>query len=82
MPGSTQNKKANKLLNLYMETLILRPKTKEQLSALKAIAKALKVDFETEKSPYDPAFVKKILDGSADVKNGKGVKIAIEDLWK
>ncbi len=65
-----------------METLILRPRTKEQLVALKTIAKALKVDFETEKSPYDPAFVKKILDGREAVKNGKGVKIAIKDLWK
>lgn len=65
-----------------METLILHPKNKEQLSVLKAMAKALKVDFETEKSPYDPEFVKKILDGREAVKNGKGVKIAIEDLWK
>ena len=65
-----------------METMIMHPKNKEQLSALKAIAKALKIDFETEKSPYDPAFVKKILQGREDVKNGKGVKIAIEDLWK
>lgn len=63
-------------------TLILRPKTEEQLVALKTIAKALKVDFETEKSLYDPEFVKKILQGREDVKNGKGVKIALEDLWK
>lgn len=28
-----------------METLILRPKTKEELVALKTIAKVLKVDF-------------------------------------
>lgn len=35
-----------------------------------------------EKSPYDPEFVKKILQGKEDIKNGKGVKIAIEDLWK
>jgi hypothetical protein len=65
-----------------METMIMHPKNKEQLSALKAVAKALKIDFETEKSPYDPAFVKKILQGREDVKNGKGVKLAIEDLWK
>jgi len=65
-----------------METLILRPKTKEQLVALKTIAKALKVDFETEKSPYDPAFVKDILQAREDFKNGKSVKIAIKDLWK
>lgn len=65
-----------------METLILRPRTKEQLVALKTIAKALKVDFETEKSPYDPAFVKDILQAREDFKNGRSVKIAIEDLWK
>ena len=60
----------------------MHPKTKEQLAALKAVAKALKVKFETEGSTYDPAFVKKILKSREDVKNGKGVKIAIEDLWK
>lgn len=67
-----------------METLIFRPKTKEQVTALKAFGKALKVDFktETEESPYDPEFVKKILDGHEAVKNGRGVKIAVEDLWK
>ena len=65
-----------------METMIMHPKTKEQLVALKAVAKALNVEFETAKSPYDPTFVKKILKGKEDIKNGKGVKIAIEDLWK
>jgi hypothetical protein len=65
-----------------METMILHPKNKEQLSALKAIAKALKIDFETKKSTYDPEFVKDILQAREDIKNGKGVKIAIEDLWK
>jgi len=65
-----------------METLILRPKTKEQAKAIKAVAKALKVEVKTEESPYDPAFVKKILQGREDVKNGKGIKISVEDLWK
>jgi len=31
-----------------METLIMHPETKEQLAALKAIAKALKVPFQKE----------------------------------
>ena len=65
-----------------METLIVQPKTKEQLVALKAFVKALKIDFRTEKSPYDPDFVEKILQGREDIKKGKGVKIATEDLWK
>ena len=65
-----------------METLIVQPKTKEQLTALKAFIKALKIDFKSEKSPYDPEFVKKILQGREDIKNGKGIRIATEDLWK
>jgi len=32
-----------------METLIVQPKNKEQLAALKAIMKALKVDFKRRK---------------------------------
>ncbi len=65
-----------------METLIVQPKTKEQLTALKAFIKAMKIDFKLEKAPYDPEFVEKILQGRDDIKNGKGVKIATEDLWK
>jgi uncharacterized protein DUF2683 len=65
-----------------METLIVQPKTKEQLTALKAFIKAMKIDFKSEKSPYDPEFVEKILQGREDIKNGKGVRIAAEDLWK
>ncbi len=44
--------------------------------------KALKIDFETEESPYNPEFVKEILKAREDIKNGKGVKIGVEDLWK
>jgi hypothetical protein len=65
-----------------METLIVQPKNKEHLTALKAFIKAMKIDFKSEKSLYDPEFVKKILEGREDIKNGKGIKIATEDLWK
>ena len=37
---------------------------------------------EVEESPYDPEFVKKILQAREESMQGKGVKIAIEDLWK
>jgi hypothetical protein len=65
-----------------METLIVQPKTKEQLTALKAFIKALKIDFKSEKSPYNPDFVEKVLQGREDIKNGKGIRIASKDLWK
>ena len=66
-----------------METIIMHPKNKEQLTALKAIAKILKVQFETQDaSSYSPEFVKKVLQGRKDIQNGKGVKIDVENLWK
>lgn len=64
-----------------METLIIQPKTKEQLIALKAFMKALKIEYKSEKG-YDPEFVEEVLKSREDIKKGKGVKIATEDLWK
>ena len=66
-----------------METIIMHPKSKEQLEALKTIAKVLNVEFETEEaSLYEPEFVKKVLQGKHDIQNGKGVKVDVENLWK
>ena len=65
-----------------METLIVQPKSKEQLTALKAFIRTMRIDFKAEKGPYDPEFVGKILQGREDIKNGKGVKIPNEDLCK
>ena len=66
-----------------METLIAHPKNKEQLTALKAFVKALKIDFTMEKSPYNPEFVKKILEGVEERKAGKpGMEIDVENMWK
>ena len=58
-----------------METVIMHPKNKEQLAALKAFAKALKVDFEIEKSPYNPAFVAKIKESMKQVKEGNYITL-------
>jgi hypothetical protein len=54
-----------------METVVMHPKNNEQLSALKAFAKALKVEFETSKSPYSPEFVTKIKTSKKQVEEGK-----------
>ncbi len=61
-----------------METLIMHPKNKEQLQALKAIAKALKINVETKKSPYDPDFVQMIKDAE---KRGNYKTIDPNDVW-
>ena len=69
-----------------MTTYRAHPKDKAQATALKAIFKALKVPFEAapeaEKSPYDPAFVAKILKSEKNYAQGKFKVIKIEDLWK
>lgn len=55
-----------------METLVMHPANKEQLAALKAIAKALKIPFEKkeEKEQYDPAFVKMVRDAEKSIAAG------------
>jgi len=65
-----------------METIVMLPENKEQLSAIKAFAKAINVKFKTEKNHYNREAVSKVRQGEEDYEKGKGVKIAIEDLWK
>jgi hypothetical protein len=66
-----------------METITIHPKSEEQASLFEKLAIALDVPFERqEKSPYNPEFVAKILEGSKEIAEGKGTKIQLEDLWK
>jgi len=65
-----------------METVIARPANKEQLTALKAVMKALKVDFTTEKNSYSPEFLAKIERAEEQMKSGKYRKITPSDIWK
>ena len=71
-----------------METLIVQPKDRKQLSAVKAILKALDVAFkkgEEDETSYLTKSVanKKALNKSIkQAKDGQTVKIAVNDLWK
>jgi sialic acid synthase SpsE len=67
-----------------MEAITVHPKSKEQLTTIAAILKALKIPFKKIKSEeeYDTDFVKEILQAKEDIKNGKGIAIKTEDLWK
>jgi hypothetical protein len=76
------NLNIQKSVNLNMATLIVHPENKEQLNALKAFMKALKISFEEEKDKYDPAFVDMILKGEEEIKAGKGIKVDTDNLWK
>ena len=63
-----------------METLIVHTDTADKLKALKAVLKVLDISFE--KSPYNPEFVAKIRQGEKDLKEGKGVSISLDEIWK
>ena len=68
-----------------METLIFQPESQEQLKALKAFAKALKISFKTEEKTYNPEFVTKIKKSREDFESGKGRPITVDELdslWK
>lgn len=65
-----------------METVIAKPANKEQLAAVKAFMKALKVDFTTEKNPYNPEFLKKVERAEDQIKSGKYRKIIPSEVWK
>lgn len=63
-----------------METLILHPKNEVQLTALKAIAKALEISFEVTETPYNPEFVNKIKRSKQEVVAGKVTRVEKKDL--
>ena len=56
---------------------------KKHLPLLKELAKSLHLEIEEEKkSKYNKEFVAKVLKGEQDLKDGKGVIIPLEDIWK
>ena len=70
-----------------MEAITARPKNKKQVALIESFFNDLKAPFEKtkDKSPYNPEFVQKILQGDNDLKEGKGRKVTIEELnnlWK
>ena len=61
----------------------LKKVQKKHLPLLKELAKSLNIEIEEgDKSPYKKEFVAKILKGDKELREGKGVTIALEDLWK
>lgn len=71
--------------NMYfcnMQTLIVQPKDRKELAAVKAALRALGVSFKKEEvEPYDPEFVAKIERSKADARAGKTTTIKPADIW-
>ena len=67
-----------------MEVIILRPKTKRQLSIFKNIAMEMGIPFEiinNNENPYDPEFVAKIMRSKKDFEEGRVTVIKTENLF-
>ena len=63
--------------------IVLKNVKKKDFPVLKSLSKSLGFEIEKESDkPYNPEFVKQILEASQGIKDGKGVKIKLEDLWK
>ena len=63
--------------------LVLKNVKKKDLAIFKSLAKSLGFEIEKkEDKPYNPEFVKEILEAEESIKEGRGVKIKLEDLWK
>jgi len=65
-----------------MTHLIVHSDNHDKLTAVKAVLKALKVDFDEAKTKYAPEFAAKMADGEGDIKSGNTVKVSLDDLWK
>lgn len=67
-----------------METLIVQPKNKKQLEAVKAFLRALDISFKKEtQSLYNPEFVAKIERSRQQIKGGYYVTIDQgKSLWE
>lgn len=68
-----------------METIIIHPKNKEQSNLFEQLAHALKVPFEKSKkktSHYNREFVEKMKESQKQAREGKTVKIKLDDIWK
>jgi len=52
------------------------------LKKIKAILIPAKKADETDRLMANPEFVKKVRDARKEIKEGKGVKMEVKDLWK
>ncbi|MEM9417154.1 MAG: DUF2683 family protein [Bacteroidota bacterium] len=64
------------------DILIAHPQTEKEANALKAIMRALRIEFETsEGSPYNEDFVAKIITSRQQAKVGKTAQLELSEIW-
>jgi hypothetical protein len=60
--------------------IVLKNVKKKDLAVLKSLAKSLGFEIEKKEKPYNPEFVKEILDAERSIKEGRGVRMSMEEL--
>ena len=65
-----------------MEAITIFPKNEEQTNLFEQLAKTLKVPFEKKTEHYNAAFVAKMRESRKQAKEGKTLKINLDDIWK
>lgn len=63
--------------------IVLKNVKKKDLAVIKSLSKALGFEIASkEEKPYNPEFVKEILEAAEEVRNGGGKVISMEELRK
>ena len=66
--------------------IVLKNVKKKDFPLLKSLAKSLGFEIANAvEKPYNPEFVKEVLEARKELKQGKGIKITLEEideLWK
>ena len=60
--------------------IILKNVKKKDFPVLKSLAKSLGFEIIKEENPYNPEFVKEILEAEQSIKDGKGIKMTMEEI--
>lgn len=60
--------------------LVLKNVKKKDLAVFKSLAKSLGFEIEKKDKPYNPEFVKEILEAEKSIKEGRGVRMTMEEL--
>ena len=60
--------------------LVLKNVKKKDFPLLKSLAKSLGFEIVKEEKPYNPEFVKEILEAEQSIRDGKGIRMTMEEL--
>ena len=60
--------------------IVLKNVKKKDLAVLKSLAKSLGFEIEKKETSYNPEFVKEILEAERSIKEGRGVRMTMEEL--